>query len=371
MAGEIKVDTATAPATYGAAGADVAANRTTGLGLTTPGMRPAMAAPLTGMETSNNGTIDKMATVTGQGSQFAGGFDDATKDGTAKINAANNTKPDTETPARTAGKDPAPASASAGAAGGANKMISRLTGADLAKLVAAPYQSAMPAMQTAAAPMAQSVPQMLAPLASAAPQALQAPMQAVQAPVQSILSTPAGAQLLEQLLSRANASNGFDGGPASLPLASTTGGSGSSAGYGQKLHVLASRVLGIPYAWGGGSMTGPSQGIRDGGTADRFGDYRKIGFDCSGLARYITGQMYGVEIPRGSQAQYAAGMAVSHPVPGDLVFRNFQSDGPHHVQVYLGNGQVLEAPSSGQTVKVSPLSTDGSVFRRFVQIRTT
>ncbi len=376
----IKVTEAAAPATYVPAGAEVAGNRSVGVGLTGAGVRPTVGPALTAKEVMYNGVVDKATTVTGQGGQFAQGFSDLDKDGAAKAAAAATSKAP-EDLARSAAKEAGSAARAAGGGGGlggAEKFISRLTGGDVAKLLTSPYQSVMPMAQTAPQ-LAQQIPQMLSAPLQAAQSALPAagaPLQAAQAPVQSILSTPAGAQLLQQLLSRASVANGFDGGPASLPLASSSsGGSGgrsssSSGGMGKRLHAIAKNVLGIPYAWGGGSMTGPSRGVSDGGgPADRCGDYRKVGFDCSGLSRYVTAKLYGVEIPKGSQAQFAAGVPVSRPVPGDLVYRNFHSDGPHHVQVYIGNGQVLEAPSSGQTVKISPFNPEGSVFRRFVQLR--
>lgn len=240
----------------------------------------------------------------------------------------------------------------------------RLTAADLAKAGASPYQSSMPMNQTAS-----SILPSLTQAAQSIPSALSSPLQGLQglsgltAPFQQMLSGPGGNQVLDNMLAKANASNGFDGGPASLALGSANGADGA------KLNSIAKNVLGIPYAWGGGSMTGPTQGISDGGgPADRAGDFRKVGFDCSGLSRYVTGQMFGVEIPRTSQAQYSAGIPVSGSDvrPGDLVFprSSFSGGGPGHVQVYLGGGQVLEAPSSGQTVKVSALSS-GAEFRRF------
>ena len=203
--------------------------------------------------------------------------------------------------------------------------------------------------------------------AQAIPGALSSPLQGLQglsgvaAPFQQMLSGPGGNQVLDNMLSKANASNGFDGGPASLALG------GASGADGAKLNAIAKNVLGIPYAWGGGSMSGPTQGISDGGgPADRAGDFRKVGFDCSGLSRYVTGQAFGVEIPRTSEAQFAAGVPVSSSQarPGDLVFPASAGRPPGHVQIFLGGGQVLEAPSSGQTVKVSSLSS-GAEFRRF------
>lgn len=261
-------------------------------------------------------------------------------------------------------QDPTKGSGGRGAGGDALRGAGapRLTAADLAKAGASPYQSSMPMNQTAS-----SILPSLTQAAQAIPGALSSPLQGVQglsglaAPFQQMLSAPGGNQILDGMLSKANASNGFDGGPASLALGSATGADGA------KLNSIAKNVLGIPYAWGGGSMTGPTQGISDGGgPADRAGDFRKVGFDCSGLSRYVTGQMFGVEIPRTSEAQYAAGVPVSGNAvrPGDLVFPASAGRPPGHVQIFLGDNKVLESPSSGQTVKVSALSS-GAEFRRF------
>lgn len=259
-----------------------------------------------------------------------------------------------------------PTKGSGGRGGAAGLGAPRMTAADLAKAAASPYQSSMPMNQTAA-----NILPSLTQAAQSIPSALSTPLQGLQglsgmtAPFQQMLSAPGGNQILDGILSKANASNGFDGGPASLPLGSASGADGA------KLNAIAKNVLGIPYAWGGGSMTGPTQGISDGGgPADRAGDFRKVGFDCSGLSRYVTGQMFGVEIPRTSEAQYAAGVPVSasEARPGDLVFPKSAfhgGSGPGHVQILLpGGNSVLESPSSGQTVKVSPLSA-GAEFRRF------
>ncbi|AGM07993.1 C40 family peptidase [Amycolatopsis keratiniphila] len=128
--------------------------------------------------------------------------------------------------------------------------------------------------------------------------------------------------------------------------------------------VLAAALswLGTPYAWGGGTASGPSRGIRDGGVADANGDFAKVGFDCSGLMLYSYAQV-GVSLPRTSRAQHAGGGAVvpwSAALPGDLVFYGAVV---HHVAMFLGvvNGvpYMVEAPQSGDVVKVSPVRTGG------------
>lgn len=116
--------------------------------------------------------------------------------------------------------------------------------------------------------------------------------------------------------------------------------------------------LGLPYAWGGGNENGPTLGIRDGGVADSFGDYNKIGFDCSGLMIYAFAGI-GISLPHYSGYQYTAGTQVpsSQMRRGDMLF--WGPNASQHVALYLGNGQMLEAPQSGSTVRVSPVRWDG------------
>jgi cell wall-associated NlpC family hydrolase len=94
---------------------------------------------------------------------------------------------------------------------------------------------------------------------------------------------------------------------------------------------VAMSYLGVPYAWGGGSPAG---------------------FDCSGLVAYAYAQV-GVSLPHSSYAQYGVGVPVSKDQvqAGDLVF----FDGLGHVGIYIGGGQFVHAPHSGDVVKVSSL----------------
>jgi len=124
--------------------------------------------------------------------------------------------------------------------------------------------------------------------------------------------------------------------------------------------------LGTPYSWGGGGPGGPSVGIRDGGVADSFGDYAHVGFDCSGLTEYAYAKA-NIQVGGTTGAQWESGEAGPHyawndAVPGDLIFFGSPT---HHVALYLGavNGQQLmvEAPQSGDVVKVSPVRTGGDL----------
>lgn len=115
--------------------------------------------------------------------------------------------------------------------------------------------------------------------------------------------------------------------------------------------------LGVPYAWGGGNASGPTYGIRDGGVADSYGDYNKVGFDCSGLMIYAFADVE--SLPHYSGYQYNAGRRVplSQARRGDMLFW-----GPsriHHVALYLGDGRMIEAPYSGSHVRIAPVRYGG------------
>ncbi|WP_075740256.1 MULTISPECIES: NlpC/P60 family protein [Actinoalloteichus] len=125
--------------------------------------------------------------------------------------------------------------------------------------------------------------------------------------------------------------------------------------------VIARAVaqLGVPYSWGGGNAHGPTQGVRDGGVADAHGDYQKVGFDCSGLMVYAFAGA-GVSLPKYSGYQYQSGQRVplAQMRRGDMIF--WQTGGRiHHVALYLGDGMMVEAPYSGNQVRVTPVRYGG------------
>lgn len=108
-----------------------------------------------------------------------------------------------------------------------------------------------------------------------------------------------------------------------------------------KAMAFARKQLGKPYAWGG---TGPNS------------------YDCSGLT--MTSYVHaGLTIPRVAAAQYSGaglGEPLDHAKQGDLLF--FASDltkpsTVYHVSMYIGGGNVLEAPHTGANVRIVPLST--------------
>ena len=115
-------------------------------------------------------------------------------------------------------------------------------------------------------------------------------------------------------------------------------------------------VRGTPYSFGGGSPTGPTLGVLQGKNTK--------GFDCSGLTMYAYAQV-GIKLPHFTGDQVNAGTRIpkSSLRPGDLVF--FYS-GFHHVGMYIGNGQMVNAPKTGDVVRVSPIA--GRPFAAAVRI---
>ena len=136
----------------------------------------------------------------------------------------------------------------------------------------------------------------------------------------------AEAKLAAQLKREANAKVGASN------VKSSSSVSAPSAGNAQAVLNEAYAQLGKPYVWG---ATG----------ADTF--------DCSGFTQYVYKHATGIDISRTTYTQINAGQAVSQDQlqPGDLVF-------PHagHVGIYVGNGQMINAPQTGDVVKVGPIT---------------
>jgi cell wall-associated NlpC family hydrolase len=121
----------------------------------------------------------------------------------------------------------------------------------------------------------------------------------------------------------------------------------------------AKRWLGTPYSWGGGGTSGPTRGTGRGA--------KTVGFDCSSFIQYLWAKR-GVNIPRTTYAQFKAG----HPVPmnqlqpGDAVYFDPTPQGPGHVGMYIGHGQYIQAPRTGDVVRISNLNGAGTIgARRF------
>lgn len=128
------------------------------------------------------------------------------------------------------------------------------------------------------------------------------------------------------------------------------------AGSSPLVERVVSRALsqvGRPYAWGGGNANGATRGIRDGGVADRYGDYNKVGFDCSGLMVYAFAGVVSLPHYAGYQANAGRHVPLAQMRRGDLLFWGVREI--HHVALYLGRGVMVEAPESGKTVRVTPV----------------
>ncbi len=108
--------------------------------------------------------------------------------------------------------------------------------------------------------------------------------------------------------------------------------------------------IGVPYSWGGGNAAGPSRGIDSGAGT--------VGFDCSGLILYSFAGV-GIKLPHYSGSQYNLGRKIpaAQMRRGDVIF--YGPGGSQHVTLYLGQGQMLEAPDVGLRVRVAPVRTGG------------
>jgi NlpC/P60 family protein len=106
---------------------------------------------------------------------------------------------------------------------------------------------------------------------------------------------------------------------------------------------IAMQYLGVPYHWAG---------------ADPIG-----GFDCSGLTMYVYAQL-GIRLTHytGSQFYEGARIPPGELLPGDLVFFEPSARGPQHEGMYIGGGRFIQAPHTGDVVKISSLSEPGYAF---------
>jgi cell wall-associated NlpC family hydrolase len=126
--------------------------------------------------------------------------------------------------------------------------------------------------------------------------------------------------------------------PVAAPsgMALTTAVAAAPSATAQNAIAVASQFIGTPYHFGGASPA--------------------TGFDCSGLAQYAYGQS-GVTLPRVAADQFKVGQPVDRASlqPGDIVFFQDSTGYIHHEGIYVGNNQFLQAPHTGDVVKISSL----------------
>jgi len=150
------------------------------------------------------------------------------------------------------------------------------------------------------------------------------------------------AQIQAQLASLAPQSTGG----AAFATALDQAGAGTAATTGEDVVDEAKKYLGVPYAWGG---TDP-----------------KTGLDCSGLVQ-LTYKNLGYDLPRVSGDQAKAGTEVPGGLaaaqPGDLL--TFGSP-VHHIGIYVGDGNMIEAPHPGASVRISKVTETPSHVRRIL-----
>jgi cell wall-associated NlpC family hydrolase len=170
-------------------------------------------------------------------------------------------------------------------------------------------------------------------------------------------------------------------------LLATPGLAAADATHQQAINLVIQRALsqrGVPFAYGGGNVAGPSMGTvaveppaadpavgadpllpNAGATglslspvASPVAEQRvsRVGFDASGLVVYAYAGV-GIKMPRSSGEQYKVGQKVlpSQALPGDLLF--YGPEGSQSVALFVGNGQMIEA--TDPAVTVSPVRTNG------------
>lgn len=161
-------------------------------------------------------------------------------------------------------------------------------------------------------------------------------------------------------------SDGADGGGgAGCGTAEAENAGAEASGDVKDIIEAGEKQEGVDYSWGGGSKDGPGQGFGPGAGVN--------GFDCSSLMQYMIyqGTNEGYELPRTAAEQYEAtkGNQVAKAgddeeklKPGDLLFWGDSASSINHVAMYVGDGQMIEAPRTGLKVRTTEVRLNDSYF---------
>jgi cell wall-associated NlpC family hydrolase len=160
---------------------------------------------------------------------------------------------------------------------------------------------------------------------------------------------------LAQQAANSGGSSSSSGGSSGQPAPPGPSAGGWSAARGQAAANKALSQLGVAYSWAAGGYFGPTYGVDSPGT-DGWNDANVFGFDCSGLTMF--GWYPALSLPHFAASQYYSGSFHPQPgqfLPGDLLFwSDGGADAIHHVAMYIGNGNVVQAPNSGDVVRITP-----------------
>ena len=144
-------------------------------------------------------------------------------------------------------------------------------------------------------------------------------------------------------VSASSVASALTGGTPTAAAPAAADGTSAAPGTGAALVESAKKYVGVPYVWGGESL---SEG----------------GLDCSGLVQLAMKDL-GVDVPRVARDQMKIGTevpSIDQAQPGDLVVTR----GGGHIGIYAGDNQWIHAPYPGEKVKLAEMTTPPTTIRR-------